>query len=107
MNEIYFKHDGKNMIIKFESDAEKEGALKTLRAMGYSIVHTTHLPMSRTDRFYLATKQEKGEWERWEIAKIIAKNFSPCGNSFDDSDFEWAALQLQEAGYHKVEGSKE
>lgn len=38
MNEIYFNHDGKNMIIKFESDAEKEGSLKTLRAMGYSKV---------------------------------------------------------------------
>lgn len=39
--------------------------------------------------------------ERWDIAEILAENFVVNDKKYDDSDFEWAACQLQMAGYHK------
>ena len=45
----------------------------------------------------------KLELERYEMAKIIANN-APIGMEFDDSDFEWAAHNLQVEGYHKQSG---
>lgn len=42
------------------------------------------------------------EAERNEMAEIIAKNFNTCGgDTYDSSDFEWAAHCLQEAGFHR------
>lgn len=35
----------------------------------------------------------------YEVAKILADNFTP--EKYDDSDFEWCAYQLVQAGYRK------
>lgn len=43
------------------------------------------------------------EFERYDIAKILADNFTKNDEGFDESDFEWCACQLQVAGYHKQE----
>lgn len=48
-------------------------------------------------------KDKQIELERWDIAKILADNFTINGEGFDESDFEWSACQLQVAGYHKQE----
>lgn len=48
-------------------------------------------------------KNKQIELERWDIAKILADNFTINDEGFDESDFEWSASQLQEAGYHKQE----
>lgn len=42
--------------------------------------------------------------ERYEIARILSENFTPA--EYDDSDFEWCAYQLQEAGYHRQKEEK-
>lgn len=39
------------------------------------------------------------ENERYEIAEILANNFTP--EEYDASDFEWCAYQLQMNGYHR------
>lgn len=39
------------------------------------------------------------EKERYEIAEILANNFTP--EKYDASDFEWCAYQLQMNGYHR------
>ena len=42
--------------------------------------------------------------ERYEIAQTIADNFGYGDNDkYDASDFEWAALQVQNKGYRKQE----
>lgn len=57
---------------------------------------------------YEESDVHKIEEERHEMAKIIADNFDINGESWDDSEFEWAAYQLQMAGYHKTkEGSND
>lgn len=48
----------------------------------------------------------KIEQERWDMAKIMADNFHINGEGWDDSDFEWTAHCLQEAGYHKQSKGK-
>ena len=48
-------------------------------------------------------KDKQIEFERYDIAKILADNFTKNDEGFDESDFEWSAFQLQEAGYHKQE----
>ena len=44
-------------------------------------------------------KADIQEAEKWDIAKILSENFTPA--EYDESDFEWCAFQLQQAGYHK------
>ena len=46
-------------------------------------------------------EQEKIEFERNEIAEIIANSFDHNGEKWDASDFEWSALCVQMAGYRK------
>jgi len=41
------------------------------------------------------------EFERNEMAEIIASSFDLNGEKWDASDFEWAAHCLQMEGYHK------
>ena len=48
-------------------------------------------------------KEKQIEFERNEIAQIIAENFRLNDEKYDASDFEWAAYQVQTAGYRKVE----
>ena len=48
-------------------------------------------------------KEKKIEFERNEIAQIIAENFRLNDEKYDASDFEWAAYQVQTAGYRKAE----
>lgn len=43
--------------------------------------------------------------ERYEIARILSENFKP--EKYDDSDFEWCAYQLQQAGYHRQKEEQE
>ena len=47
----------------------------------------------------MENKKEKRLTERYEIAKILANNFTP--QEYDESDFEWCAFQLVQAGYRK------
>lgn len=44
---------------------------------------------------------EQIEFERNEIAEIIASSFDHNGEKWDASDFEWSACQLQQKGFHK------
>ena len=41
------------------------------------------------------------EFERSEMAEIIASSFDHNGEKWDASDFEWSAHQLQQAGFHR------
>ena len=47
------------------------------------------------------SKKKQIEFERNEIAEIIAENFKPYDEKYDASDFEWSAHCLQMEGYHK------
>lgn len=46
-------------------------------------------------------KEDAIEKERNDIAKILAENFNLNDETWDASDFEWAACCLQMQGYHK------
>lgn len=48
-------------------------------------------------------KEKQIEFERNEIAQIIAENFRLNDEKYDASDFEWSAYCVQTAGYRKVE----
>ena len=43
--------------------------------------------------------------QRSEMSEIIAQNSNLNGETWDASDFEWAACQLQNAGYGKMTDS--
>lgn len=47
----------------------------------------------------MESKKEKQLEERYAIAKLLADNFTP--EDYDESDFEWCAFQLVQAGYRK------
>lgn len=51
--------------------------------------------MSHLDRDY------EIECERNEISEILSKHFLLNDEKYDASDFEWAAYQLQLAGFHR------
>ncbi len=47
------------------------------------------------------SKEKQIEYERNEIAKIIAHNFKYNDEKYDASDFEWSAHCVQMEGYRK------
>ena len=42
------------------------------------------------------------EFERNEMAEVIADSFDHNGEKWDASDFEWSAYQVQQAGYRRA-----
>jgi hypothetical protein len=46
-------------------------------------------------------REKQIEFERNEMADILAQNFRLNDEQYDPSDFEWSAHCLQMAGFHK------